>query len=164
MKNRTAFLGVFSALAIILGYVESMIPFFSGIPGMKLGLANMAVIAVLYLYGPADALLVSLVRILVVGMMFGNMVSILYSLAGAVLSLSVMVWLKGKGWFSIRGVSMAGGVFHNIGQLFIAAVTVNTFQIFYYMPLLILSGTLTGILIGILGGEITRRMKGILLT
>lgn len=164
MKNRTAFLGVFSALAIILGYVESMIPFFSGIPGMKLGLANMAVIAVLYLYGPADALFVSLVRILVVGMMFGNMVSILYSLTGAVLSLSVMIWLKGKGWFSIRGVSIAGGVFHNIGQLFIAAVTVNTFQIFYYMPLLILSGTLTGILIGILGGEITRRMKGILLT
>ena len=164
MKNRTAFLGVFSALAIILGYVESMIPFFSGIPGMKLGLANMAVIAVLYLYGPADALFVSLVGIVVVGMMFGNMVSILYSLTGAVLSLSVMIWLKGKGWFSIRGVSIAGGVFHNIGQLFIAAVTVNTFQIFYYMPLLILSGTLTGILIGILGGEITRRMKGILLT
>jgi len=137
-----------------------MIPFFAGVPGMKLGLANMAVIAVLYLMGPADAVLVSLVRILAVGMMFGNMVSILYSLAGAALSLSVMIWLKQRNWFSIRGVSMAGGVCHNIGQLVIAAVTVQTFQIFYYMPLLIISGTVTGIIIGILGGEITRRMKG----
>lgn len=162
MRNRIAFLGVFSALAIILGYVESLIPFFMGIPGMKLGLANMAVISVLYLDKPGDALLISLVRILVIGALFGNLFSVLYSAAGAGLSFLVMVLLKKTDRFSIRGVSVAGGVSHNLGQLIVAMFVVETTSLLYYFPFLLISGVVTGFLIGTLGAEITRRMKGIL--
>ena len=110
MKRKTAYLGLFAAVAIIFGYVESLVPVFTGIPGIKLGLANLAVLFILDRYSFKEAALVSVVRILVIGFMFGNLFSILYSLAGAALSLTVMELLKKHSGFSLIGISVAGGV------------------------------------------------------
>ena len=157
-QKKLAYMGLFAAIAIIFGYVESLIPFFAGIPGIKLGLANLAVLFILETYTWKEAALVSMVRILVIGFMFGNMFSILYSMAGAALSLTVMTLMKRFSGFSILGVSVAGGVSHNIGQLIIAALIVENTSLFYYAPVLLISGVITGILIGILTGEVTKRI------
>lgn len=157
-QKKIAYMGLFAAIAIIFGYVESLIPFFAGIPGIKLGLANLAVLFILETYTWKEAALVSMVRILVIGFMFGNMFSILYSMAGAALSLTVMALMKRFSGFSILGVSVAGGVSHNIGQLIIAALIVENTSLFYYAPVLLISGVITGILIGILTGEVTKRI------
>lgn len=157
-QKKIAYMGLFAAIAIIFGYVESLIPFFAGIPGIKLGLANLAVLFILETYTWKEAALVSMVRILVIGFMFGNMFSILYSMAGAALSLTVMTLMKRFSGFSILGVSVAGGVSHNIGQLIIAALIVENTSLFYYAPVLLISGVITGILIGILTGEVTKRI------
>ena len=157
-QKKIAYMGLFAAIAIIFGYVESLIPFFAGIPGIKLGLANLAVLFILEPYTWKEAALVSMVRILVIGFMFGNMFSILYSMAGAALSLTVMTLMKRFSGFSILGVSVAGGVSHNIGQLIIAALIVENTSLFYYAPVLLISGVITGILIGILTGEVTKRI------
>ena len=127
-QKKIANLGLFAAVAIIFGYVESLIPFFAGIPGMKLGLANLAVLFILEKYTWKEAALVSAVRIIVIGFMFGNLFSILYSLAGAALSLTVMTFMKKKSGFSILGISVAGGVSHNIGQLIIAGADHDDFR------------------------------------
>lgn len=157
-QKKIAYMGLFAAIAIIFGYVESLIPFFAGIPGIKLGLANLSVLFILETYTWKEAALVSMVRILVIGFMFGNMFSILYSMAGAALSLTVMTLMKRFSEFSILGVSVAGGVSHNIGQLIIAALIVENTSLFYYAPVLLISGVITGILIGILTGEVTKRI------
>ena len=157
--KKTAYLGLFAAIAIIFGYVESLSPFFAGIPGMKLGLANLAVLFILEKYSWKEAALVSTVRILVIGFLFGNMFSILYSLAGAALSLTVMTLMKKFSGFSILGVSVAGGVSHNIGQLIVASLIVENTSLLYYAPVLLISGVATGLLIGFLTGEITKRIR-----
>lgn len=157
-QKKTAYLGVFAAVAIIFGYVESLFPFFAGIPGIKLGLANLAVLYILEKYTWKEAALVSAVRILVIGFLFGNMFSILYSLAGATLSLAVMTLMKKKAGFSILGVSVSGGVSHNIGQLIIAALIVENTAFLYYAPVLIISGVVTGLLIGLLTREVSKRI------
>ena len=157
--KKTAYLGLFAAIAIIFGYVESLIPFFAGIPGMQLGLANLAVLFILEKYSWKEAALVSTVRILVIGFLFGNMFSILYSLAGAALSLTVMTLMKRFSGFSILGVSVAGGVSHNIGQLIVASFIVENTSLLYYAPVLLISGVATGLLIGFLTGEITKRIR-----
>lgn len=157
-QKKIAYMGLFAAIAIIFGYVESLIPFFAGIPGIKLGLANLAVLFILETYTWKEAALVSMVRILVIGFMFGNMFSILYSMAGAALSLTVMTLMKRFSGFSILGISVAGGVSHNIGQLIIAALIVENTSLFYYAPVLLISGVITGILIGILTREVTKRI------
>lgn len=157
--KKTAYLGLFAAIAIIFGYVESLIPFFAGIPGMKLGLANLAVLFILEKYSWKEAALVSTVRILVIGFLFGNMFSILYSLAGAALSLTVMTLMKKFSGFSILGISVAGGVSHNIGQLIVASLIVENTSLLYYAPALLISGVVTGLLIGLLAGEITKRIR-----
>lgn len=157
--KKTAYLGLFAAIAIIFGYVESLIPFFAGIPGMKLGLANLAVLFILEKNSWKEAALVSTVRILVIGFLFGNMFSILYSLAGAALSLTVMTLMKRFSGFSILGVSVAGGVSHNIGQLIVASLIVENTSLLYYAPVLLISGVATGLLIGFLTGEITKRIR-----
>ena len=157
--KKTAYLGLFAAIAIIFGYVESLIPFFAGIPGMKLGLANLAVLFILEKYSWKEAALVSTVRILVIGFLFGNMFSILYSLAGAALSLTVMTLMKKFSGFSILGISVAGGVSHNIGQLIVASLIVENPSLLYYAPALLISGVVTGLLIGLLAGEITKRIR-----
>ena len=158
MNRKTAVLGLFSALAIIFGYVETLLPVFTGIPGVKLGLANLAVLFILMRYSLPEALMVSMIRILVIGFLFGNMFSILYSLAGAVLSLLVMLLLKKSGHFSIFGISMAGGISHNIGQLFVAMLIVENVNLIYYAPVLLLSGILTGFAVGWLTREVDRRI------
>ena len=157
-QKKTAYLGVFAAVAIIFGYVESLFPFFAGIPGIKLGLANLAVLFILEKYTWKEAALVSAVRILVIGFLFGNMFSILYSLAGAALSLAVMTLMKKRAGFSILGVSVSGGVSHNIGQLIIAALIVEDTAFLYYAPVLIISGVITGLLIGLLTREVLKRI------
>jgi len=157
-QKKAAYLGLFAAIAIIFGYVESLIPFFAGIPGMKLGLANLAVLFVLERYTWKEAALVSIVRI-IIGFMFGSGSSIMYSLAGATLSLIVMVFVKNKIGFGQLGVSVAGGVSHNIGQLLVAIPATHTVGLlYYYAPALMVSGVITGLLIGVLTKEVLKRI------
>lgn len=158
MKQKTAYLGLFTAVAIIFGYVETLIPVFAGIPGIKLGLANLAVLFILERYSFREAALVSAVRILVIGFLFGNMFSIVYSLAGAALSLTIMTLMKKWSGFSIMGISVAGGVTHNIGQLLVAIAIVENKSLLYYAPALLVSGVVTGLLIGWLTGETLERV------
>ena len=149
MKRKTAYLGLFAAVAIIFGYVESLVPVFTGIPGIKLGLANLAVLFILDRYSFKEAALVSVVRILVIGFMFGNLASIMYSLAGGLLSLAVMLILKKTDKLSILAVSVLGGICHNIGQLIVAILVVENLKLIFYVPVLLISGFVTGLLIGI---------------
>ena len=157
--NKLALSGVLTALAAIFSYVEALIPFSFGVPGIKLGLANVVSVFALYSIGPRFALLISVVRILVVSSLFGSPAIAMYSLAGALLSLAVMVPLQKTGKFSMIGVSMAGGVFHNIGQLVVAAWVVETMQILYYFPVLLIAGMVTGILIGIIVTRVSRTIR-----
>ena len=161
MRNRAAYFGVFTALALILSYVETLIPINFGIPGAKLGLANLIIVIVLYKTDWKEALLLSVTRIVLAGFLFGNMFSILYSLAGGILSLAVQAVLKKQGSFSVAGVSIAGGVSHNIGQLIVAMIVVETYQVGYYLPVLLISGLLTGLLIGVISGEVLKRIRQI---
>lgn len=156
--QKTAFCGMMLALALIAGYAESLIPVTFAVPGIKLGAANSVVLLVLYAVGVREAFLVNISRVFLSGFLFGSMSSVLYSLCGAVLSLLVMAFLKKTKRFSISGVSMAGGAFHNIGQLAAAAFIVETSAVWYYLPVLLLSGVVTGFLIGVLTGEICKRI------
>ena len=154
-----ALLAMMIALALVFSYVETLIPINFGIPGVKLGLANLVIVAALYLIGGKEAFLVSVVRIFLSGFMFGNLFSILYSLAGAALSLTVMTLMKKKSGFSILGISVAGGVSHNIGQLIIASLITMTSGLIYYAPALLISGVITGLLIGTLTSEVLKRIR-----
>lgn len=158
MVKKTAYLGLFSAIAIIFGYVESLLPIFIGLPGIKLGLANLAVLFLLERYTFREASIVSVIRILVIGFLFGNMFSIIYSLSGAALSLTCMTFMKAKTDFSPIGISVFGGVTHNIGQLLAAMLIVKNASLIYYAPALLIFGVITGILIGLLTAEILRRL------
>ncbi len=158
MKHKIAFLGMFTAFALIASYIESLIPFYFGIPGVKLGLTNAVIVLVLYLMGTKEALTVSFARILLAGFMFGNLYSILYSLAGGMLSFLVMVLLKRWNRFSVIGVSMAGGVFHNVGQILVAMAVVENASLAYYMPPLLISGVITGMLIGVAAREVLKKL------
>lgn len=159
MKRNIAFMGVFLALALVLSYVESLIPFYFGVPGMKLGLTNLVIIILLYCMGPKEAYIISLARVFLAGFLFGNLFSIIYSLAGAMLSLTVMVLLKKTGKFRIFSISAVGGVCHNIGQMIVAAVVVETYSIMYYLPILLIAGLITGIIIGIASQELVKRIN-----
>ena len=161
MKNKVAVFGVFTSLALILSYVELLIPINFGIPGMKLGLANLLVVILLYKGCPRDALLLSVIRILLSGLIFGNMFSIFYSLGGGLLSLAVMVSLKKTGQFTVAGISIGGGASHNVGQLLVAMFVVQTYQVGYYLPVLLIAGVITGAVIGILSAEVLKRTQSI---
>lgn len=161
MKNKVAVFGVFTSLALILSYVELLIPINFGIPGMKLGLANLLVVILLYKGCPRDALLLSVIRILLSGLIFGNMFSIFYSLGGGLLSLAVMVFLKKTGQFTVAGISIGGGASHNVGQLLVAMFVVQTYQVGYYLPVLLIAGVITGTVIGILSAEVLKRTQSI---
>ncbi len=158
MKSKAAYFGVFTALALIFSYVELLIPIQFGVPGMKLGLANLVIVIFLYKRNAKEAMLLSVVRILLAGLMFSNLFSILYSLAGGILSLIVMAVLKKLETFSVIGVSIAGGIAHNMGQLVIAMVVVETYRIGYYFPILLITGMVTGMLIGVISNEVLKRM------
>ncbi|MFQ9928485.1 MAG: Gx transporter family protein [Lachnospiraceae bacterium] len=161
MKSKVAYFGVLTALALIFSYVETLIPIQFGIPGVKLGLANLIIVIALYRMKLSEAYLLSIVRVLLAGFIFGNYFSIIYSLAGGLLSLTVMALLRKKGGFSVIGVSIAGGVFHNIGQLIVASVIVETFSMMYYVPVLLIAGLVTGLLIGIASDGMLKRLANL---
>lgn len=158
---RLASFGVFVALALIFSYIETLIPFQIGIPGVKLGLANLVIVIALYRMPVGEVYLLSGVRVVLTGFLFGNLMSILYSLAGGILSLTVMRGMKRIRSVSILGVSIAGGVFHNIGQLLAAALMVETYGVFSYLPVLLISGLLTGFVIGLAAGEMLKRIRSL---
>ncbi len=158
MARKTAYMGLLCAAALILGYIETLIPFFAGIPGMKLGLPNVAVVTVLYLYSWKEAALINLVRILAVGFLFGNAFSMAFSAAGAALSLLCMQLLKSTKKFSVTGVSVVGGVAHNAGQIVVASIVVENVRVGYYFFPLAISGVITGAAIGLAAGMLIRRI------
>lgn len=145
-----------SSLALIFSYVEAIIPFNAGIPGVKLGIANIVTIIALYKLSIKHAAIVSFIRIMVAGFLFSGLFGAIYSLAGATVSLIGMILLKKTGRFSIAGVSMAGGVLHNLGQLLVASFLIKDLRIFFYFPILLFSGLASGIAIGIAATLIMR--------
>jgi len=153
-----ALYGLLIALAFIFSYVEAMIPIPVPVPGVKLGLANLVNVVGLYTVGTVGTAAVSLVRIVLVGFTFGNTFSMLYGLAGGIASLAVMILMKRSGWFGKVGVSITGGIFHNIGQLSVAAFVTRTAGVFSYLPVLLAAGVITGASIGMLGGMVTERI------
>ena len=158
MKKSVAFWAMFLALALILSYVESLIPFFFGVPGMKLGLPNLVIVMILYCMGTKEAYLISIVRVLLSGFLFGNLFSIGYSLAGEMLSLTIMMLLKRTGKLKVITVSAIGGICHNIGQLIVASLVVESYNILYYTPVLLIAGLITGIIIGVISQEMILRL------
>ena len=145
-----AFLGVCTALALVLSYIEAILPpVLAAVPGIKMGLPNMIIMFLLYRRGAGPAIVVSIVRMLLVSLLFGNMMAFIYSLAGGILSLLVMILLRRSNLLSTVGVSVAGGVSHNIGQILMAMLLLETSALGYYMVVLIISGTLSGMLIGL---------------
>lgn len=147
------------ALAVIMGYLEALIPVAPAIPGIKLGLANFVIVLVMYLFSIREAALISVLRIILVGFLLSNMSMILYSLAGAALSLTVMALVKRNRHFSLYGVSMAGGIMHNVGQLLVAGALMGFQAILWYVPFLLAAGLLAGLLIGFLVSISYRRLE-----
>lgn len=156
--KRVARYGLLIALAMVLSYAETLIPAFFAVPGMKLGLTNLVVMIALYRMGSRDAILLNLLRIVLVSMTFGNAFSLLYSLAGGVLSGAVMILLKRTSRFGMMAVSVAGGIAHNVGQILMAMVLLETKQVGYYLLVLWWSGLAAGLVIGLVSYEITKRL------
>ena len=147
------------ALAMILSYIEVLIPFNFGIPGIKLGLANLVVVTALYLFGGRMAFVISIVRIVLIAFTFGSLAAMFYSLAGGILSFLIMLLFSRIKGFSLLGVSVAGGVTHNIGQLIVAMLVVENLNIMLYAPVLMIAGLVTGLLIGIAAKLLIPRVK-----
>ena len=154
MTKKVAYCAMLTALAMIFGYVEALIPFGFGIPGIKLGIANIVIVLALYMFPAYQVFMIQLARIVLVPFLFGNISMMIYSLAGGILSFLVMLLLKKTKEFSVTGVSIAGGVSHNIGQLAVAVFVVQNIRIAFYLPALMASGLLTGCLIGMLANKI----------
>ena len=157
--KRTALLGILTALAFGLSWLELSIPLDWAVPGVKLGLANLAVMAALCLLGPGAAAAVSLVRLLLSLFIFGNASAFLFSLFGASLSLAGMILLRRTGRFGIPGVSMAGAVLHNLGQLTAAGLLTGTAAVVSYLPVLLAAGTVTGLANGLVLAGVLRILK-----
>ena len=149
LGRRVALTGMMAALALIFSYVEVLFPFNAGIPGVKLGLANLVPLIILYRMDARYAFAANLIRVILAGLLFSGLFAALYSLAGSLTSFLVMYLLKKTRLFSVIGVSTAGGVFHNLGQLIVAMLAVSGPQLFHYMPVLIISGMIAGIIVGI---------------
>ncbi len=152
-------LAITVTLAMILSFVESQIPAFVAVPGIKVGLANIAVIFCLYRFGWREAVVVSLIRVILVSTLFGTPVTFLYSLAGAILSFATMLLLKCFTPLSEVGVSVAGGVMHNVGQIGMACIILSTNVLILYLPVLLLSGTVAGIAVGVAAAIVIKRVK-----
>ncbi len=159
MAKRVAYCAMLSALAMVFGYVEALIPFSFGVPGMKLGIANLVIVVSLHLLPTYQVFFIQLIRIVLISFLFGNMSMMMYSLAGGILSFLVMRFVKKTGIFSIIGVSICGGVSHNVGQLIMAVLAVQTIKLIYYFPMLLIGGLITGCLIGMLAQRILERIK-----
>ena len=158
-RSRVAFLGLFTAFAMILSFVESQIPTFVAIPGIKLGLPNIAIIIILYKFGYKEAITVSLLRVLLTSLLFTSALSMLYSIAGAILSFAAMLLLKK--FFNIVTVSIVGGVSHNIGQIFVAYLVTDTAQLLYYLPVLIVTGVIAGVVIGLVAALTYKKISAL---
>lgn len=150
--------GILTALAMIFSYIETLIMLPVPIPGIKLGIANIAVITVLYMVGWKEAFVINIIRITLTAVLFGNLNSFLFSMAGGMLSILVMIGFRQCSLFSIIGVSVAGGVMHNIGQIIAAVFLMESPAIGYYLPVLLIAGIVTGIVIGAVGGMVTQRV------
>lgn len=159
-KGRVALYGLMVALAFVLSYLEALFPLPIGIPGIKPGLANLVVVVALYRLGAGHALGISCVRILLAGLTFGSPVTMIYSFCGGLMSFAAMVLCRRTGRLSVYGVSMAGGVFHNVGQILAAMAALQTVQVAWYLPILLPVGLLTGGLNGFLAAQIQRRSTG----
>lgn len=157
--RKTVTLSALVALGLILSYVETLIPVFVAIPGVKLGLANTVSVFALYMLGMPYAITVSLLRVLLSSLLFGSSLSLLYSLVGAVAALGVMIFAKRVLRFSTVGVSALGGVFHNLGQTLAAAVVLENLGVFFYFPVLIVSGVVSGVVIGTAAGILVKRLS-----
>jgi len=156
--RRLTMSAMFATLALIFTYVEVLIPYNLGVPGVKLGLANLVIIIALYEMDFKYAMTINVIRIMLSGLLFAGVFAMLYSLSGGILSLIVMWFLKKTGKFSMIGVSMAGGVVHNMGQLLVAALVVSNLKMFVYFPILVFSGIAAGICIGIVAYVIDQRV------
>ena len=151
--------GLMTALAMIFSYIESLVPIPIPVPGVKLGLANMAIMIVMFTIGTREAVCVDIIRVVLTSMLFGNFNSFIFSISGAVLSIVVMAVLKHTGKFSEVGISVTGGVMHNIGQIIAAIIIMDTSAIILYLPVLMISGVVTGIVIGIVASIIVKRVN-----
>ena len=159
ITKRLATCSALTALALIFSYVEVLIPFSFGIPGIKLGLANIVVLISIYTLGAKYGLFINIARIALSALLFGNAFSVLYAISGGLISLAVMLIAKKTDLFSVIGVSMAGGVFHNLGQLLVAALVMQTGKIMLYFPVLLISGMITGILNGFIATLALRALR-----
>jgi heptaprenyl diphosphate synthase len=157
--KKIATYGLLVALAFILSYIESLFPIPIPVPGIKVGLANLVVITALYSMGVKEAFVLAFIRILLVGFTFGNPSNMIFSLAGGLLSCLMMTIIKKVKLFSLVGVSIVGGISHNVGQIVVSIFVVENINIIYYLPILLISGVITGILIGILGSMIVKRIN-----
>lgn len=157
--KKVAFLGISVALAMTLSFFESLIPPFVAIPGIKIGLANLVIIFVLYKLSFWAAISVSAVRVVLSSLLFGNLQIFVFSIVGALLSLVGMVLLKKTNLFSHITVSVVGGVLHNIGQIAVAVLWTRTPQIALYLPILLITGTFAGVIIGVVAGLISKRLE-----
>lgn len=158
--KRLAFLGLATALAMVFSYIEAILPpIWSAVPGIKVGLANIIIIFLLYRMSFKEAAVVSFIRILLTALLFGNVMTMAYSVAGAVLSLATMALLKKWDVFSMTGVSIAGGVTHNLGQILVAMFVLQTREIAYYMIILAITGTVAGVFIGLGGAMLLKYTK-----
>ena len=157
-KSGVAFLGLFTAYAMILSFVESQIPSPTNgvIPGVKLGLPNIAIIIVLYRFGFKEALIVSMLRVLLTSLLFGNFESMLFSIAGAFLSFMMMLLLKNA--FDIVTVSIVGAVSHNVGQIFMAIFITDTPALLSWLPALMITGVIAGVLVGLVASTAYKRI------
>ena len=156
--QKVALNGALAALAMILSYVEMQIPAFFAVPGVKLGLTNIVVLVALYVLGEKNAFFINIVRIVVVSILFGNIMGFAFSIAGGMLSTLVMILLKKTSRFSVTGVSVAGGITHNVGQIIVAMILLNTKAIIWYLPVLWISGIISGAVIGIVGALVCSRI------
>ncbi len=157
--KKIALYGLLMALAMIFSYVESLLPVFVAVPGVKLGLPNIVILFTLYCLDIKSAAIVSLVRVVLAGFMFGNLFAIIYGLAGAILSLIVIYILYKSGKFSPVGVSVAGGVAHNTGQILVAVAVTETSRLIYYLPVLCIAGITAGACIGIVSGIVIQKLE-----
>ena len=159
-SRRLARYALLSARAMALSWLESLVPLAGAVPpGVKLGLTNLVVIFALYRMSLRDAAVISLIRVVLVAFTFGNSYSFAYSLAGAALSLAVMALLKRSGKFSLLGVSVAGGVSHNIAQVLVAMAVMETSRLAWYLPVLLVSGIAAGVCVGAAGALIVKRIR-----
>lgn len=156
--RRLALSAMLAALALIFSYVEALIPLPVPVPGIKLGIANLVIVMAVYKLGFRYAFTINCVRIVIAGLLFSGVFGMIYSFAGGILSLLVMDLLRRTGWFSMVGVSMAGGVVHNLGQLITASLLVESVRMMSYFSILLFSGLISGILIGVLASLIYRRL------